>query len=148
VSTRGLRFGDQYSGEYYNGNVTLRAIPGEDLDETVAQVGSNGARYHEYADERGSIIAEAPDAGTATAFSYDEDGRPGNASGWRVGFTGQLRLGSGMPLYDFRNRLYDARIGRFLQPDPIGYRAGMNMYAYVGGTPSIAWIRWARLARR
>jgi hypothetical protein len=31
--------------------------------------------------------------------------------------------------------MYDPRLGRFLQPDPIGYEEGLNMYAYVGGDP-------------
>jgi RHS repeat-associated protein len=132
---RFLRFQDQFIGEYYNGNVVQRYVPGDGLDDTVAEIHSNGTRYQQYADERGSIVAEAPDTGVATPYSYDEYGRPGTASGWRIGFTGQLRLGSTTPLYDFRNRLYDARIGRFLQADPIGYSDGMNMYAYVGGDP-------------
>jgi hypothetical protein len=38
-------------------------------------------------------------------------------------------------IYDFKNRNYNAKLGRFLQPDPIGYGAGMNLYAYVNGDP-------------
>jgi hypothetical protein len=34
-----------------------------------------------------------------------------------------------------RARIYDPKLGRFLQPDPIGYGDGMNMYAYTGGDP-------------
>jgi RHS repeat-associated protein len=132
---RFLRFGDQFIGEYYNGNVVQRYVPGDGLDDTVAEIHANGARYQQYADERGSIIAEAPDSGLPTPYSFDEYGRPGTTSGWRMGFTGQLRLGSTTPLYDFRNRLYDARIGRFLQPDPSGIRGGLNHYAYSRGDP-------------
>jgi len=35
--------------------------------------------------------------------------------------------------------MYAPEIGRFLQPDPIGYDDGMNMYTYVGNNPLI-WI--------
>ena len=36
-------------------------------------------------------------------------------------------------LYNFRSRYYSPAIGRFLQPDPIGYATGdMNLYTYVG----------------
>jgi len=33
------------------------------------------------------------------------------------------------------NRCYDARLGRFLQNDPLGFTDGQNLYAYAGGNP-------------
>ena len=42
-------------------------------------------------------------------------------------------------LYYYRARYYKPEIGRFLQPDPIGYADGLNMYAYCGNNP-INWI--------
>jgi RHS repeat-associated protein len=38
-------------------------------------------------------------------------------------------------LYYYRARMYSPTWGRFLQPDPIGYAAGPNLYAYVGNDP-------------
>jgi RHS repeat-associated protein len=49
-------------------------------------------------------------------------------------YTGQVYLRS-TGLYHYKLRTYDPETGRFLQADPIGYLAGMNVYAYVGGDP-------------
>jgi len=49
-------------------------------------------------------------------------------------FTGR-QYDSETGLHYYRARYYNAEIGRFLQPDPIGYNDGMNMYAYVGNNP-------------
>jgi RHS repeat-associated protein len=46
---------------------------------------------------------------------------------------GSIREPSG--LYYYRARMYSPTIGRFLQPDPVGYSAGTNLYAYVHNDP-------------
>src|SRR5206468_741652 len=40
-------------------------------------------------------------------------------------------------LYDLRNRFYSPDIGRFLQPDPIGFDGdATNLYRYCGNNPT------------
>jgi RHS repeat-associated protein len=41
--------------------------------------------------------------------------------------------------YYYRARMYSPNLGRFLQPDPIGYADNMNMYSYCGNNP-MNWI--------
>jgi len=51
-------------------------------------------------------------------------------------FTGR-QYDSETGLYYYRARYYNVEIGRFIQPDPIGYNDGMNMYVYVGNNPVV-----------
>jgi RHS repeat-associated protein len=51
-------------------------------------------------------------------------------------FTGR-RFDADTGLYYYRARYYNPYIGRFLQTDPIGYGAGMNLYRYCEHRPTV-----------
>ncbi|HEX2762959.1 MAG TPA: RHS repeat-associated core domain-containing protein [Allosphingosinicella sp.] len=132
---RFLRFQDDMLAEYYGTTVVQRIVPGAGEDETVGWLNGSGTRNWYYADERGSNVAQAGDAGNASAiYAYDEYGKPGTTLPPRMAFTGQMLL-AGDQVYDYKNRMYHAGLGRFLQTDPIRLTGGMNLYAYVGADP-------------
>ncbi len=60
--------------------------------------------------------------------------RTASAYGNRFYFTGR-EFDTETSLYYNRARYYDPRIRRFLQRDPVGYTAGINLYSYVGNNP-------------
>jgi RHS repeat-associated protein len=129
-----LWFGDELIGEYFKGNVAGLYVHGPGVDEPLVGVSRYGTRTWFHADERGSVIAGSDPAGAASHLNtYDEYGRAGSPNGYRFGFTGQIRLAADRHYY--KARMYDPGLGRFLQPDPIGYGGGMNLYAYVKGDP-------------
>jgi RHS repeat-associated protein len=47
-----------------------------------------------------------------------------------------MRLDAETGLYYDRARFYSSSLGRFLQTDPVGYAADLNLYAYVGNDPT------------
>ena len=67
---------------------------------------------------------------------YDANDYPLSASNRSVRhlFTGQQWYQE-VGLYDLRNRFYSPDVGRFLQPDPIGFGGGNNLYRYCDNNP-------------
>jgi len=86
-------------------------------------------------DARGSVIATSDENGDVrNQYAYSPYGVSNDDSGIPFRYTDQkLDIQSG--LYYYKARWYDPEVGRFLQPDPIGYSDGINLYAYVGGDP-------------
>ncbi|HEX6374083.1 MAG TPA: RHS repeat-associated core domain-containing protein, partial [Allosphingosinicella sp.] len=129
---------------------TRRYVFGPGTDEPLVAYLTNGSgtsRLWYQADERGSNIRLSGDSGAAGGVGrYDEYGVGTGVS--RFHYTGQYWLADAN-LHYYRARIYDPRLGRFLQPDPIGYGSGMNLYAYVGGDPvnftDPLGLRWVRV---
>jgi RHS repeat-associated protein len=101
-----------------------------DWQHHITQTGVGGALNRRYVYDGWHLIADHRRGGDARGrqrrtlpAGRDEEAR---GSQW------QAEIG----LYNYRNRFYHAEIGRFLQPDPIGFEGGdLNIYGYVRSVP-------------
>lgn len=114
-----------------------RYVHGPGVDEPLVWYEGSGTtdrRWH-HQDERGTIIAISNASGAAVAINtYDEYGVPGANNLGRFQYTGQAWVPE-VGNYYYKARMYSPALGRFMQPDSIGYAGGINLYGYVGGDP-------------
>jgi RHS repeat-associated protein len=121
-------------------------VHGGRVDEIVASQVS-GQWYNHHYDARGHCILLTTASGVLEQqYDYDAFGYPYayTATGVKVGlsavktrflFTGREWLND-LRVYDYRNRMYQPELGRFLQPDPKQFEAGdYNLYRYCHNDP-------------
>jgi len=127
-------------------------VHGNRVDEIVASWATGGSLLYHHYDARGNCILQTNGSGglqeqyeydafgwpyfyTATGEPARVNGKPGSPSGNRFLFTGREFL-SGLRIYDYRNRIYQPELGRFLQPDSEEFEAGdYNLYRYCHNDP-------------
>jgi RHS repeat-associated protein len=132
-----------------SGNFQAWNIYGPGADEILERYDVTGRylRYHH--DARGNVIAVLDNAGNfLERYTYDAFGKPtvmdyyagavlGDTSGHgnRFLFQGREWI-SELGIYDYRHRMYNPELGRFLQMDPTGFDAGdMNLFRYCADDP-------------
>jgi len=98
-------------------------------------------KYYYHFDGLGSVVALSNvNHQIVESYSYDVFGEPN-----RISCASNPYMFAGRAYdnetgnYYYRARYYSPYLGRFVRPDPIRYRAGLNLYTYCGSNP-INWV--------
>jgi RHS repeat-associated protein len=125
-----------------SGALKMRYLDGLAVDEILAQTDASGDTSWYLTDQLGSVVAIASTSAVLDQIVYDPFGnivtQTNATDAVRFGFAG-MEYDSVTGLYYDHARYYDAVIGRFVSPDPMGFSAGdTNLYRYVGNDPTNA----------
>jgi len=124
------------------GALTTRYLNGTSTDDHIAMLdytcGSPPCRYYYHPDWHGTtmMLSNATN-GVYQKYSYDPYGVESSSdpvTGNPFRYTGR-RLDAETGLYYYRARYYSTTLGRFLQTDPIGSKADLELYAYTYDDP-------------
>jgi RHS repeat-associated protein len=121
---------------------SMRYLHGPAVDQVLAQEdGANAVQWH-LADHLGTVHGLVSQAGqVVNHLKYDSYGNliseTNPAVTTRYRFTGR-EFDQETGLMYYRARYYDPAVGRFISEDSWGLSAGVNLYAYVGNSPSQA----------
>lgn len=133
--------GSQYVAEYDGNNNLLRKYvygPGIDQPICMIDVEHSSATHYYHFDALGSVVGLSNVSGNiAEVYEYSAYGQVGASDPNHLNlfmFTGR-EFDKESGLYYYRARFYSPEVGRFLQNDPVGYQAGMNLYRYCRNNP-------------
>jgi len=100
------------------------------------KLSSNGVSKYFIADHLGSTNALTDTSGAILEqTAYDSFGNATNQLSTRYAFTGR-EYDDFTGLHYYRARFYDARLGRFISEDPIGFEGNdVNLFVYVHNNP-------------
>jgi RHS repeat-associated protein len=120
------------------GAITAEYTHGPGIDEPLAMKRSGNVYYY-HTNGLGSVTALTDSSkAVVQSYVYDAFGQIISQTGSITNpytFTGR-EYDSETGLYYYRARYYDAKIGRFISEDPIGFEGGdVNLMAYVGNNP-------------
>ncbi len=119
-------------------------VHGNRIDEIAASQVDGQWYYHHYDAGGSCILLTNAAGGLQEQYDYDAFGFPYlyTASGTKLDTLHTRFLFTGrewfldLRIYDFRNRMYQPELGRFLQPDPKEFGAGdYNLYRYCHNDP-------------
>jgi RHS repeat-associated protein len=139
-STRYVYDGSQVIAEYDGNNNLLRKyIYGPGIDQPVCMIDvADSKTYYYHYDALGSVVALSDSSGsTVETYEYSVYGEVAASDANNPNpymFAGR-RYDIEIGLYYNRARYYNPYTGRFLQTDPVGYDAGINMYRYCQNNP-------------
>jgi RHS repeat-associated protein len=135
-TTTGFLYDGVNAVQELSGSTVIANMIDGGIDEIFQRSDSTGT-YSLLSDALGSTVALTNGSGSlATQYTYAPFGATtssGTASTNTSQYTGRENDGTG--LYYYRARYYSPQLGRFISEDPIGFRGGINKYAYVGNSP-------------